>query len=415
MKKVKIISVLLAVMLVALVFVGCAPKQAPKPKPEEKPITITIWHAWSGAELDTLNDAISKYKNLHPNVAIDQLQVPFDQLKNKFQTAAASGGGPDILVGPADWIGDFTKANLIAPMDSYVDSDFLSHYVKGAVNQVTYDGKLMAMPESTECVALIYNKDMVKKLPTNTQEMIKLADSLQNGDTYGLVYNTGFYFTAGYFFAAGMKLFDQNHNAIVAQGDGAVKALNFLKKLADDPKIIAANDYGKADSMFKEGKAAMIINGPWAVGDYVKALGADKVGVAPMPVCSQTGKPFAPFVNTKDFMLNANSDDAHKKTAMDFIKFMAGKEIEQEFFEKAKHIPSNLDVDTSSDPVVNGFIEQMKTGVPMPIIPEMGAVWDPMQNAIDSVLAGKATPEEAIKNAQDAINKKISAMRNNAK
>ena len=114
-------------------------------------------------------------------------------------------------------------------------------------------------------------------------------------------------------------------------------------------------------------------------------------------------------------MLNANSDDAHKKAAMDFIKFMAGKEIEQEFFEKAKHIPSNLDVDTSSAPVVNGFIEQMKTGVPMPIVPEMGAVWDPMQNAIDSVLAGKATPEEAINNAQEAISKKINAMRNNAK
>lgn len=417
MKRIKILSVLLAVMLVALVFAGCAPKQASKPqqKPEEKPITITIWHAWSGAELDTLNDAISKYKKLHPNATINQLQVPFDQLKNKFQTAAASGGGPDILVGPADWIGDFTKANLIAPMDSYVDSDFLSHYVKGAINQVTYDGKLMAMPESTECVALIYNKSLVKSVPKTTDDMIKLADSLHKGDTYGLVYNTGFYFTAGYFFAAGMKLFDANHNAIVAQGNGGVIALEFLKKLASDKNIIAANDYGKADSMFKEGKAAMIINGPWAVGDYVKALGADKVGVAPMPIFSPTGKPFAPFVNTKDFMLNANSDDAHKKAAMDFIKFMTSKEIEQEFFEKAKHIPSNLDVNTSSDPIVDGFIKQIKTGVPMPIIPEMGAVWNPMQNAIDSVLAGKATPQDAIKAAQEAINKKISAMRNNAK
>ena len=404
-------------MLVALVLAGCAPKQAPQSKPEEKPITITIWHAWSGAELDTLNDAISKYKNSHPNITIKQLQVPFDQLKNKFHTAAASGGGPDILVGPAVWISDFTKANLIAPMDSYVDSDFLSHYLKSVISQVTYNGKLMAMPESAECVALIYNKDMVKDLPpTNTQEMIKLADSLQNGDTYGLVYNTNFYFTAGYFLAAGMKLFDENYNPVVNQGDGAVKALNFLRRLADDPKIIAANNYGKADLMFKRGKAAMIINGPWAVNDYVKVLGADKVGVAPMPAFSQTGRPFAPFVNTtNDFMLNANSDNAHKKAAMDFVKFMVGKTVEQEFYEKTKCVPSNLDVDISSDPITMGFIVQMQSGMPMPIVPEMSTVWGSMQNAIDSIVVGEASPKEAIDSAQDAISGEINAMRNKAK
>ncbi len=406
-----VVSLLLVVALISVVFAGCGTKE-PAQKPEQaEPITITIWHAWSGSELDVLKDAISKYTEKYPNVTINQLQVPFDQLKNKFQTAAASGEGPDILVGPADWIGDFTKANLISPIDSYVDSDFLSHYVKGAIGQVRLNGKLMAMPESTECVALVYNKNLIKEVPKTTDDMIKLADSLHKGDTYGLVYNTGFYFTAGYFFANGMKLFDDNYNPIVNQGDGGVKTLEFLKKLADDPDIIAANDYGKADSMFKEGKAAMIINGPWALGDYVKALGDGNVGVAPMPVSSVSGQPFAPFVNTKDFMINANSDDAHKKAAMDFVKFLTSKDMEQEFFEKAKHIPSNTDVDTSSDPIINGFITQMKTGVSMPIVPEMGAVWDPMQNAIDSVLAGKATPQDAINAAEEAITKKISSMK----
>ncbi|MGB9694946.1 MAG: sugar ABC transporter substrate-binding protein [Caldisericaceae bacterium] len=397
MKKVLLSLVVLVMALSA--FAGC--------KQQAQPVTITIWHSWSGSELDVLNDAIAKYTKDHPEVTINQLQVPFDQLQNKYQTEAAGGGGPDILAGPADWIGAFTKANLIAPIDSYVDASFLSHYVTGAVDQVKIDGKMMAMPESTECVALVYNKTLVSSVPADTNQMLTLADSLQKGDTYGLVYNTGFYFTAGYFFAGGMQLFDASYNPIVNQGDGGVKALTFLKNLTLDKKIIAANDYGKADSLFKEGKAAMIINGPWAVGDYVKALGADKVGVAPMPVFADTGKPFAPFVNTKDFMLNANSSDAQKKAAMDFVKFMVGKDIEQEFFSKAAHIPSNVDVDTSTDPITNGFITQMKTGVAMPIVSQMGSVWDPMQTAIDSVMTGKATPQDAINAAQKAITDKI--------
>lgn len=398
----KVLLVLLVVAMVSSFFVGC------KPKPQ--PVTLTIWHSWSGAELDVLNEAITEYQNQHPEITINQLQVPFDQLQNKYQTEAAAGGGPDILVGPADWIGNFAKANLIASLDSYFDAAFLADYVPGAIEQVKFNGSMMAFPESTECVALIYNKSLVQNLPKDTNELVTLVDSITQGDTYGFVYNSGFYFTAGYFFASGMKLFDSNNNAIVNQGDGGVKTLTFLKNLASDPKFIVANDYGKADSLFKEGKAAMIINGPWAVGDYTKALG-DKVGVAPMPVFAETGNPFAPFVNTKDFFVNANINDTQKKAAADFIKFMVSKDIEQKFFEKAKHIPSNVKVDTSSDPIIGGFLEQMKTGVPMPIIPEMGAVWDPMQTAIDSVLASKATPQDAINTAETTIQDKINASR----
>jgi arabinogalactan oligomer/maltooligosaccharide transport system substrate-binding protein len=405
-KKVKVFSILLAVLLTLSVFAGC------KTQPAEQEITITIWHSWSGSELEVLNDAITQYNTLHPKVTIDTLQTPFDQLQNKYQTEAASGGGPDILVGPADWIGPFTTANLISPIDDYVDSSFLSHYVTGAVDQVKISGKMMAMPESTECVAMIYNKSMVTQLPATTDDLKTFADSVQSGTTYGFVYHVGFYQTAGYFFAAGMQLFDANNNSIVAQGDGGATALTFIKNMAADPKLIVANDYGKADSMFKEGKAAIIINGPWATGDYVTALGAENVGVAPMPALSATGQPFAPFVNTKDFFLNANSDADHKTAAMNFIKFLVSKDIEQLFFEKAKHIPSNTDVDTSADPVIDGFKKQMLTGVSMPIITEMGQVWNPMQTAIDSVMAGKGgTPAELMQAAQTSIQKGIDQAR----
>jgi len=185
---------------------------------------------------------------------------------------------------------------------------------------------------------------------------------------------------------------------------------NFGMRLFDEKILTPGDNYQIMDSMFKEGKAAMIINGPWAAGDYQKALG-DNFAVAPMPALSDTGNPFAPFVNTKDFFLNANISDSQKQAAIDFIKFMVSPEIEKMFFEKASHIPSNTKVDTSGNAIISGFIEQMKTGVGMPIAPEMSAVWDPMQTAIDSVLTGKATPQDAINTAQKTIQSKIDAMR----
>jgi len=43
------------------------------------------------------------------------------------------------------------------------------------------------------------------------------------------------------------------------------------------PNVIADSDGSKLDAAFKDGKVGMIFNGPWGHGDYVKALGADKL------------------------------------------------------------------------------------------------------------------------------------------
>jgi arabinogalactan oligomer/maltooligosaccharide transport system substrate-binding protein len=46
----------------------------------------------------------------------------------------------------------------------------------------------------------------------------------------------------------------------------------------------------------------------------------------------------------------------------------------------------------------------------MPIIPQMGQVWEPAGNMITAVLAGQSTPEEAAATAQDQINEGIKNM-----
>ena len=54
-----------------------------------------------------------------------------------------------------------------------------------------FEGKVWAFPETTEAVALWYNKDLVKTPPKDTDELLKLAAEV------GLAFNTGFYHTVG--------------------------------------------------------------------------------------------------------------------------------------------------------------------------------------------------------------------------
>ena len=49
-------------------------------------------------------------------------------------------------------------------------------------------------------------------------------------------------------------------------------------------------------------------------------------------------------------------------------------------------------------------IETIKYTVPMPVVPEMRAIWDAMRPNLEAVLNGKMTPEDAAKKMQkDAV------------
>ena len=122
MKKSLYLLLSLSVML-SLLLVACAPGGPGKTGGQQvapgKEVTIKLWHGWTDAnEVALLNAAIDAYTKAYPGYKVDALSVPFDQLKNKFTTEASTGGGPDLLIGPKDWIGELTKAKLVAELDT---------------------------------------------------------------------------------------------------------------------------------------------------------------------------------------------------------------------------------------------------------------------------------------------------------
>jgi maltose-binding protein MalE len=64
------------------------------------------------------------------------------------------------------------------------------------------------------------------------------------------------------------------------------------------------SDYNVAETLFKDQRAASIINGPWAWAGYGTA-GVD-YAIAPLPIMSETGLYCAPLVAAKGYSVNAN-------------------------------------------------------------------------------------------------------------
>ncbi|MBO9541836.1 extracellular solute-binding protein [bacterium] len=399
----RVSSVLMASALTLVLSVAGCDRQTSR-------TTLTLWHAWGGVELAGLKETLSSFRDAHPEVEVVALQVPSDKLQDKYLRSTAANGGPDLVLGATDWVGKFAQSEVILPLDQVVSSRDLSRYLPVALDALRYEGRLYALPESLETLALYYNKRLVTGAPpTTVQDLFTLANSRDywQGD-YLLAYNTQFFFTAGYLFGMGGGLFGPKGDVSLA-GPGAEHWLGLLRDLKRHPRIAAKSDYGRADGLFRDGKAAMTINGPWALGGYRQVLG-DALGVAPLPMVEE-GVPAVPFVGVKCVMFNPNSHQKQRAHALELALALTGAEAAERMQRVAGHIPAQRGVKIPAGDRLEAFAQQARWGTPLPPSPEMKEVWAPMDEAIEKVLTDVAQPPRALAEAREVISAKIEAVR----
>ncbi len=350
--------------------------------------TVTVWTHFGGPELQWLQSAAQSFeKGTGTKVTI--VSVPFNDIKQKFILGAPQGKAADLVVTlPQDQMGEMAVAGVLEPLDKYVTQNYMSSLEPVAVDAFTYGGKLFGMPMSAESVALIYNKKLVPNPPKNWDEFLALAKKYTTGDTFGFLYSEADAYTNfGFWRMYGGYVFGKNADGsanlsdIGMGGTAGTDALNFIKDLRYKYGLVPDGvDYGVADGAFKDGALAMILNGPWALGDYKKA-NLD-FGVVPFPTPPRTKRPWGPFVGVQGVVVNAYSKD--KVDAVNFAKYLVTPESQVSFNEAGGRIPvsKNALEQLKSDPVVKGFSDAIALGTPMPNVPAMGKVWGPMADAL---------------------------------
>ncbi len=401
-------------MVAAMLLAACAPKATVEPaKPTEVPtpeeVTITLWTKEGEADgglqfVQALTDA---YTAEHSNVKFEVVNKEVETLREDFQTSSLAGAPPDLLWTVNDHAGPFTAADLIQPVDGLFD---LSVYVDSALAAVKLDGKTWGVPITNgNHLMLLYNKDLLAEAPKDTDELIAKAKELTDSAAgeYGLVYNqTEPFWLVPWLGGFGGKVFAEDGTTPTLDTPEMVATLQFLYDIKFKDEIVPAeSDYDTADTLFKEGKAAMIINGDWSLSGYKEALG-DKLGVARIPMVKSTGKWPAPYTSGVFFMIPKELKGAELEAVKDFIKFVTNDANQLDIVKKLNRLPAlktALENDLiKSDPILAGSAEQMTVGTPMPTVLEMRCNWDSMKPEMQAVLADQKTPADAASAMQPA-------------
>lgn len=356
---------------------------------------VTFWHAYGtgSAEEQALTKILEQAKTDLPNITINVLQVPFNDIYNKYRTDVASGAGPDMFIAPNDSLGDDARNGLVADITELAKGK-LGDYGKLSVDGMTVDGKLYGIPESLKAVVFWYNKDQISTPPATTDELKAL---MEGGTEVSISY--GCYHHFGFFNAFGGKVFDENWKVVADQGTGVSDAMAYLNDLY---QISKKNSWPKNDSdglaPFTEGKAAAITNGNWAMGDYRTALG-DKLGVAPLPAGPKG--PATPLLGVDGFYFNPNS--TNQEAALEVALYLTGKNAQEIMMNEAGHVPANTTVKVT-DPLIQSLLDAFKNGYVRPQVPQLGLYWSNFC-ATDEVFEKGTAPAEWVKTATANSNK----------
>ena len=379
-----------------------------------EPVEIVLWTKEGEADggLQFVQSLADAYTAIHPNVTFEVTNKEVETLREDFLTAGLAGSLPDLLWTVNDHAGPFTDAELIMPVDDMFD---LSLYVDSALDAAELGGQTWGVPIANgNHLMLLYNKALVETPPTNTDELIAMGQELTVGDQYGLVYNqTEPFWLVPWLGGFGGAVFAEDGKTPTLDTPEMVATLQFLYDIKyTTPIIPAESDYDGSDTLFKEGKAAMIINGDWSLGGYKDALG-DNLGVARIP--EVVGKEWPhPYTSGVYFMLPYTLEGAKLDAVKDFVTFVTSANNQALMIAKLNRLPALKaaldDPLIANDPILKGSADQMVEGTPMPTVSEMRCNWDGMKPEMQAVLANTKSPEDAAAAMQTAAETCITSL-----
>ena len=352
-----------------------------------KRVMLKVWES-DGPEKDFIMTAAREYSKVDKNVRIVYEPVASTDARAKIELDGPAGVGADVFVTPHDHIGALVQGGHVLPVDD--PEEYMAGFEEMARMGASYDGVVYGYPLGAETYALFYNKALCPTAPKTWDEVIAFAKKFNNKaeGKYAIVWPVadGYY---GYMFmdSFGAPLFGPNgndrkqHNLNSAN---AVKGLtyfqNLRKQVLDVPATDASGDFCNAE--FIEGKAAMIITGPWKITDF-KKNGID-FGIATIP--SFDGKePGHTFSGVRVAFVSAYTE--YPEVAKSFAKFITSKEMLEKRFKLTDQIPPRKDIDTNN-PLSNGIKQQLKYAKAMPTIPQLGTYWSAMGSAYSGIWDG---------------------------
>jgi arabinogalactan oligomer/maltooligosaccharide transport system substrate-binding protein len=403
-------TVLLAAAAVALLILAPGAPAAGK-----QGGTLRIWTDQDRkAAVDRVTSAWGRTKGFNVDVVVK----PFGNIQSDLKTVQA-GQAPDVVVAAHDWTGALAADGLVVPIvPKKAVLKLVPKYARDAFSYGTGVARLYGAPTTLENVGLFVNTRLVKVPKTWAQlEKAALAFKRKSPDNLAIAVQQG----AGgdayhmYPFFSGLcgYVFGKTKGGSLNPSNIGLGSKKFLKNAALVDRwnrqglITSKVDGSTAQNAFLKGQAAFWITGPWNIDAVRKAGIRFQIIQVPKIRCRS-----APFLGVNGFMVTRfAATHGIESAAKDLVAdYMMRAAAQQDLAAANGRYPANL---TAGKRITDTALRQIGRastgGIPMPNIPQMGAVWEELGGAwVKSTKGSGATPaRSAFSTAAANIRRKI--------
>jgi multiple sugar transport system substrate-binding protein len=404
----------------ALVLAGCGASDGDS---GDGPVEVTVWHYWDGTNADAFDDLVDQYNDAHPDVEIKTSMVPNADFLTKLRTSATSHTLPDIAIGDLVWVPQIQQIGSLADLSSMIPDDTLSDINPALTEFGNIDGEQVSVPVSANNLGYMYNKTLYKQAGLDPEKPPKTWEELK-ADAQAILEKTGkpgydLYTEAGdsgegvtwnfqvSLWQAGGEFLTADNSAAAFNTPEGAKALQYWVDLIDS----GVSPYAKWGE-FEKGAGGSAQEGSWMVGIWATDPPFD-FGTAKVPYPSD-GQP-ATNLGGEQAMVFDNSDD-ETQAAADFLSWFLQPDQVTAWSEATGMLPVTNSVATGSDylgwakssqPALLPFIEQMADAHARPNTPLYPQISLAFAQQIEKAFSGEASVQEALDDAEDAVNEVI--------
>lgn len=375
------------------------------------PVEVVLWHAYREGEKVAIEKLVEGFNGRNAGIRIRLLNVPYDAFVDKVTIATPRGQGPDLFIFAHNQIGEWVdRTHVLEPISEKVSPDLLKRFIPQTVKALVYKQSLYGLPLAFKSLALFLNTDLVKSPPDTAEQLADAARAATDKalGRFGLAYEASLlYFNAPFIHGFGGTILDAA-GAPKVNGKPVADALSWVRSLVNAGAVPSGMSSAMVTSLFNEGKAAMVVSGPWFLGEIA---GERKFDVTILPTMPG-GLRAQPFLGSEAVFLSAFSK--HKDEALKVMDYLTTDEAALVRLQVGRQTVANASLyerpDVKADRVISVFRGQAENAVLMPSRPEMQAVWSTMDMAINRSLFGDIPPEKALAEAQAKIEADIAKM-----
>ncbi len=398
----------------------------------DEPVTLTVLSSTivEGPEGEAEQSFADEFMKLHPNVTIEFIGTPANELYAKTTTLAIGREMPDVFINSPEFIGQAAELGIVANMEEVMGAEFFEGFADGPLALAEFNGSYQFAPYFTIPVTLLYRQDLLEEAglepPATWDDFREVARALTvDTDGDGSTDRWGFAMI-GTSNGSGATRFFQvvrsfGADELAADGDSwttqfdtpeAAAAFQLFGDLVNEDEAVPPGPlqtgYGEAVSLIATDRAAMMITGPHTIG-AVLAENPDMEGkLAGAVLPSVDG--VDPDINLGMFGWAISADSENKEVAAEYIKFLLSKENQLAWNAATGRLPTRLDAlddPQIARPELQGFIEASKFGYAPPTASFYADLFTIAGDNYQAVISGQKSAEDAASDAAEATNRAI--------